>query len=399
MVVKGFRLLHLPHIGDSNYPQAWAGLVLVFVYYSVTTILFRMRLRRRAAVVVYDPPKGISPAVASFLFENGQPERAFSVALISLAGKGVLKIDQKNGQFLLSRLKDNLGSLPREESAILPELFMTTSLDSCAFDLRDSSRLTSAFRTFEKEIETVAIPGLISPHTDVWIAGAIATAALVIREVILSPIFQRNVSLLSLVYPVLIMILGGYCILAAVRIWPATQRKLASLLPGVNRPRRPLNYNDMIPFALTMSGSLGFAFLATMTSIDFSLLIIASISLVTIFRHLLEAPTRTGRAALTGLNGFREFLSRADADRLNKENQPGISPEILEGFSAYAVALRVEKSWGEEFTFELLELLQLDRASIGVPPTKVRTPRAWEPPDEDPGPLSYPPRPLKQRRP
>jgi hypothetical protein len=47
---------------------------------------------------------------------------------------------------------------------------------------------------------------------------------------------------------------------------------------------------------------------------------------------------------------------------LNRENRPGDTPEILEKYTAYAVALDVEHAWGEEFTENLLEMLQCDLA-------------------------------------
>lgn len=62
------------------------------------------------------------------------------------------------------------------------------------------------------------------------------------------------------------------------------------------------------------------------------------------------------------LENFKEFLSRADSDRLNRENQPGETPAILEKYTAYAVALDVEHAWGEEFTGNILDLLQYDQA-------------------------------------
>jgi hypothetical protein len=77
---------------------------------------------------------------------------------------------------------------------------------------------------------------------------------------------------------------------------------------------------------------------------------------------LLEAPTNAGRAALVKLEGFREFLARAEAGQLNRENQPGETPETLEKYISYAVALDVEHAWGEEFTENLLEMLQFDLA-------------------------------------
>jgi hypothetical protein len=84
--------------------------------------------------------------------------------------------------------------------------------------------------------------------------------------------------------------------------------------------------------------------------------------LIIVFRTLLEAPTDAGRAIIEKLDGFREFLCRTDADRLNRENKPGVTPETLEKFTAYAIALDAEHAWGEEFTENLLEIVQFDLA-------------------------------------
>jgi hypothetical protein len=76
----------------------------------------------------------------------------------------------------------------------------------------------------------------------------------------------------------------------------------------------------------------------------------------------LEASTNEGRKTIEELRNFREFLSPADADRLNRENDPGATPAILEKNSSCAVALSVDRAWGEEFTGNLLGLLQFNEA-------------------------------------
>jgi hypothetical protein len=73
-------------------------------------------------------------------------------------------------------------------------------------------------------------------------------------------------------------------------------------------------------------------------------------------------PTSAGRKALAELRAFREFLSRADADRLSHENEPGKTPLTLEPYIPDAVALGVEHGWGKEFAANLLELLHVDLA-------------------------------------
>jgi hypothetical protein len=107
---------------------------------------------------------------------------------------------------------------------------------------------------------------------------------------------------------------------------------------------------------------LGFGFLGALTSARFALLLTSLFCVNVIFKTLLEAPTNAGRALLVKLDGFREFLARADASRLNHENQPGETPETLEKYISYAVAMDVEHAWGEEFTENLLEMLQFDLA-------------------------------------
>ena len=156
---------------------------------------------------------------------------------------------------------------------------------------------------------------------------------------------------------------GGIAFLAAMRTWPAVLRKLASFIRQDGRPRRPLDFNDLVPVILNCSALFGFSFLAVMTSLEFGILVACIVFAIALFRGFLEAPTAAGRKALRQLMGFREFLSRAEADRLNRENKPGQSPDTLEKFTAYAVALDVEHGWGEEFTDQLLEVLQFDEAS------------------------------------
>lgn len=133
-------------------------------------------------------------------------------------------------------------------------------------------------------------------------------------------------------------------------------------------PAKPLTpppgLNDAVPVILIGPIFLGFSFLAYWTSLKFVTLAVALVLINFVFQHLLEAPTGEGRKAIAELENFREFLSRADAERWNRENDPGQTPEILDKYSAYAVALDVEHAWGEEFTANLLELLQFDQATM-----------------------------------
>ena len=69
-----------------------------------------------------------------------------------------------------------------------------------------------------------------------------------------------------------------------------------------------------------------------------------------VFYHLLKAPTRLGRRAMDAIEGFREYLSVAEQDRMNLLNPPDRTPELFERFLPYALALGVEQQWAEQFS-------------------------------------------------
>jgi hypothetical protein len=343
------------------YHWAWAGLGIVAGYYAFMALAFRWRPRYRVTVTRYEPPREISPAVAAYLFENGRCERAFVAALVSLAAKGYIRIVQDNDFFALTKLRESDSGLPPEESCALVEIFSYDSepfkFDGC----EGNTRLSPVFKRFKITVEGIAAPEFISSHLGFWLAGLAIASAAVFQVLTNFPSSRDRTSPLVL-YPGLWIVLGGFCLVAALRAWPATLRKLATFLPGSRRPVSPLDLTDLTPFFLTTTAASAFGYLAFLLSPQFAVLVTSAVVLSASARHLLESLTRAGRKLLAELSGFREFLARADADRLNRENDPGHTPRVLEKYSAFAVALGVEQGWGETFTSDLLQLLQFDRA-------------------------------------
>jgi hypothetical protein len=343
------------------YAQSWVGLGIVLAYYVVLSVIFRARTRRSIGVTQYDPPKGISPAAAANLTENGLYERAFAAALVSLASKGFLELGQDEYCFNLKKLREPSDALPPEESLILTSLF-AGSEDKYPFDSLEYSRLCEAYVDFKDVLEGCVEPELISAHLPFWWVGVAFSMMATIPVAGSMVALENDVSWASVAYFGIWILLGGSCLVAALRVWPVTIHKVTSYIPWDDRPTRPLDLKDLIPVFLPGSALAGFVFLAVLSSTKFALLVSALVILNAIARHALEAPTRAGRNVLAELRNFREFLSRTDSDRLNRENRPGQTPVTLEKYSAYAVALDVEDAWGEEFVENLVELLQWDQA-------------------------------------
>jgi uncharacterized membrane protein YgcG len=68
-----------------------------------------------------------------------------------------------------------------------------------------------------------------------------------------------------------------------------------------------------------------------------------------LFLWLLRAPTVVGRAALDEIEGTRQYLTVAEAERLRFHNPPDRTPRHFEALLPYAVALGVETGWTRQF--------------------------------------------------
>jgi len=74
-----------------------------------------------------------------------------------------------------------------------------------------------------------------------------------------------------------------------------------------------------------------------------------------VFYYLLRAPTPLGRIALDKVEGFREYLSRVEGDRMDRMTPPEETPELFEAYLPYALALDVEHRWAEGFGGDIAE--------------------------------------------
>jgi hypothetical protein len=339
----------------------WIWAASVFAIYAAILIYIRWEVRS-VEVTQYTPPDDISPSLAGYLWNDCTFERPFVSALVSLGWKGYLQIQQNKDWYVLEKLCEPDSSLPPEEFAVLSELFVPESIHTYKFNSRDCTGLLRAYRKFTTALTDIAEPGFVSAHTPIWCGGlalSVVTLMFLFRS---TPVLSGEASIASVIYLSVFIAVGGSACLAALRAWPATVQKLASNIHRDGRPQRPLEAVDFAPIVLTASSLLGFGFLGALTSVRFALLVTVLFCGTAIFRNLLKTPTRSGRQVRAQLKGYREFLERAEADRLNRENKPGYTPEILENCTAYAVALDVEHGWGEEFVENLLEMIQFDAA-------------------------------------
>ena len=101
---------------------AWYGLGAVTAYFCLVSLALRWRPRKAVPVVRYEPPAKKSPAVAAYLLERGVGDKPLVVAILNMAAKGYLRIDQGPNDYPLSRVNVS-ATLEAEEEVIADAIF------------------------------------------------------------------------------------------------------------------------------------------------------------------------------------------------------------------------------------------------------------------------------------
>lgn len=359
---------------------AWSVLAIIAAGFSCIAAVLHFRpFSSGSRVVRYEAPDGISPSLAAYLIENGRCERAIAAGIISLAEQCQLSIETVEGSFRLTKLRSSTPPSANDEAALVKLLFGEST------EWFDDKPLRSLVQDFQQELDKFACPKFLSPHFKLWLAGTIVCI------ISIPLLFLGNqdspaggFSLAFILYASMFIGLGVLSLSAALRAWPATLKKMRSEFPGGATSRLHFTASDFTPLFLTSSALIGFGLLALLTSLQLSVFVALVVIVSLAFRHLLEAPSRKGREVLAQLEGFREFLSRTDSDRLSRQDPQ--APHSPEKYGAYAVALGVEKGWREQFASVLFEQIEFERVCDAgnemIGPAVIRTHEggsaAWE---------------------
>lgn len=255
---------------------------------------FRLKTHRQVEVTEYEPPKGITPAIA-YVVENGRSERAVAAVLVSLCAKGFLTIQEDGDWCTVRKKREDDGTLPAEASTILKSLGVEGAR-AYTFNAAEDTRLCTTCTEFKGALDGIVRPDLISEHWAYWLAGLACTLVTVAPVAESMP--TNNASWGSVAFLGIWILLGGSSLVAALRVWPLTLRKLVSYIPWDEKPSSPSDLNEFRAAADEFGGGQCVGPAACM------------------------APTREGRKALAELENFREFLARTDSDLMNRENLP-----------------------------------------------------------------------------
>jgi len=238
-----------------------------------------------SVAAMYEPPPGFTPAETGALLDDEVRPRDVTSTLIDLAVKGYLKIEETDQKILVFHHRDYLFHLlkPQNEWGQLAP--------------HEREMLENMFDPGEQVIS------LSSLKNQFYIALP------AVREEIMGALKAKQM------YRVDPDTGHGYMVVGALIV--------------------------LIPFLLLqLSGKVNF-FIAPLVAIA---AIIITAPIIFLFGRNLSAKSIRGARAKVQVLGFKEFMTRVDADRLKR-----MPPDTFEKFLAFAMALGVEEHWAKAF--------------------------------------------------
>lgn len=315
------------------------GLFFILLYYLWAWRKVGRDPRRSTIIPLFEPPHGLSPASSRFIMKMGFDHKAFSAAVVDMAVKGFLNIDETpDKDFTLLR---NPGpapqSLSKGESRMGSELFQSST--RLALESKNHRRVSGAMNalkeTLQEEYEKANF------HTNgLYLLPGIVLSLLTLVGVVITapdPGGAAGISLWLTVWS-----LG--CYFLAIKVGKAW-RNAQGAASGMGAVGITI---FSVPFFLGLL--LGLYLLSDFVTFWARFAIPIAVLLTPLFAFLLKAPTQGGRRLMDKIEGFKQYLSVAEKERLNMLHPPEKTPELFERYLPYALALEVEQEWAEQFS-------------------------------------------------
>jgi uncharacterized membrane protein YgcG len=310
----------------------------VILFYLMAWLLVGRDPRRGTIIPQFGPPEGMSAAAVRFVEEMRFDDRVFAAAIVGLGVNGHLKLIDRGGDQELRHVRGDR-RLDVAEQALETSLFSRrekVDLDNSNHEIIGNAR-SSLHSILQRTYR-----GTLFRNNFWWSGFGMVAGVLVVAAIAFAYADSYGAST------------GG--ILAGMFI------PLIPIMIGVGLMRVGAHqgghggHKRFIIGAIVaaVSVAIGVAILAYNVGIGTAILpaLMAYVLAGVASRgfSLLQAPNKEGRRVMDHIEGFKQYLSVAEEDRLEYLNPPKKTPELFEKFLPYAIALDVENSWAKKFT-------------------------------------------------
>jgi hypothetical protein len=329
-----------------------AAPALLFLFYLIAWFWIGPEPKPGAMIVRYEPPEGLSPAAARYIASGTTDGRSFAAVIAQLAVRRCLRVESENGKYKLSRLMSDRAtefSLAREEMRALALLFEDGPVIelSPAMDQRNSAQNGRYVFHIHEELAKELGKKYFTRHTGIIAIGALATYLFALP--LAATAGGRDA--IGAVFLTLWILFCGLTIGLVVELSFASAWKTVV--------RSGMGWTKLLPGTAAIAvfvGIIGFLLtkLAEEVSLSFSVMLLASLVINLGWGPWLKRKTQFGREVLDQIAGFRQFLEKAEQDKLNRLNPSVNGPQDFDRFLPYAIALEVKEAWGDRLSQSFL---------------------------------------------
>ena len=305
---------------------------------------------QRAVIPIFSPPNGESPAYMRFARDLMADNTSFTAAILNLAVKGSLSIEETEGEstlfgrrkstYALHRLKEENRQLRPEEDALMMKIFPGTA-DTLQLHSENNTRISAAMSSLDRNLKKYrrefyrANTGVIAAGVIIYLLGVTALYPFS------GDYFEENA--------LFCLFIGGAVLLSSLFVrtktanttWQKLKSFIFKMLPSL----------AVITFFIYMFTSdwkelpLVYIFFAAAAMILFAA------------KPLIASRTAKGVTALSDAEGLALYMKTAEKERLEMFNPPEETPELFEKLMPYALALDTAETWGNRFE-KILEKAQ-----------------------------------------
>ena len=324
---------------------ALVGLLLVLAFYLYAWNRVGRDPKAGTAAPRATPPEGFSPAAVRYVYNMGFDDRAFAVAVVNMAVKGYIGInDGGDDDFTLSKAGgrggDKRRALSKGEAAVMNSLL--GARNSIEMD-NENHRLFSQAMTFLRDALDREFSDIHFNTNRLWFFVGAALSLLAIGATVLTAQNAEETFAITIFMAVPVIVFGvvGRKILTKMKTRKIPEILFAGLV-------------FLAALGIILSGVFDAAVQSRSTfSVPGIAAAIGVIILNPLFFHLLKAPTLKGRRIMDQIEGFRLYLAATDEARQSMPRAPEATEELFERYLPYAMALDVEPDWSDRFTAAL----------------------------------------------
>lgn len=311
----------------------------------------------------FEPPHGLSPASVGVIYDEGYDNALITTSIINLAIKGYLRIEEIENKGIFSlggkkyrlvKLKEADSTLPEEESLVLKSFFS----DNDEISLGGKYNSTVQKTTLNYQLELNRQHNAMLAEGDNHKYKVLPWLAMLVYIFLLF-LLGRNepselyITLFGIVLPSFIATAILYTIYSTI---------------SKRNPKKILSVSISVAIIVGVIGVFAYFPINRLSSTAIAMLIGLPIMVVglALYSYMIKRDSEEKLQMQADIEGLKMYISLAEEKQMQFFNPPEITPEVFEKLLPYAIALKVDKIWGDKFEKTLLKSMQTRDAYVPV---------------------------------